>query len=71
MIKQFLDENQKELKEIVTLQLIHRTSCEIFDRRNDNNKHEIENYEDWPVWVLMELLSLDQSHQFLSILLWV
>ncbi len=33
-------------------------------RRNDNNKHEIENYEDCPVWVLMELLSFGSIINF-------
>ena len=33
-------------------------------RLNDNNKHEIENYEECPVWVLMELLSFGSIINF-------
>jgi len=68
IVKQFLDENQKELKKIVaTVNSPHTGDLlkKYFTvRRNDNNKHEIENYEDCPVWVLMELLSFGSIINF-------
>ena len=68
IVKQFLDENQKELKKIVaTVNSPHTGDLlkKYFAvRRNDNNKHEIENYEECPVWVLMELLSFGSIINF-------
>ena len=68
IVKQFLDENQKELKKIVaTINSPHTGDLlkKYFTvRLNDNNKHEIENYEECPVWVLMELLSFGSIINF-------
>ena len=68
IVKQFLDENQKELKKIVaTVNSPHTGDLlkKYFTvKLNDNNKHEIENYEECPVWVLMELLSFGSIINF-------
>ena len=68
IVKQFLDENQKELEKIVaTINSPHTGDLlkKYFTvRLNDNNKHEIENYEECPVWVLMELLSFGSIINF-------
>lgn len=68
IVKQFLDGNQKELKKIVaTVNSPHTGDLlkKYFTvKLNDNNKHEIENYEECPVWVLMELLSFGSIINF-------
>lgn len=68
IVKQYLDENQKELKKIVaTINSPHTGDLlkKYFTvRLNDNNKHEIVNYEECPVWVLMELLNFGSIINF-------
>ena len=59
--KAFLDNHRNEIKKIASMKASSHPS-ELLDkyftiRRGDSGYHTIENYDDCPIWVLLELLS--------------